>query len=163
MLDGQKDVTNTIKQQIPGQKWLQWCMKDLIQKLFSSHLHHFGSQVRFSPMIGGILGNRKLYCIVLYCKRSRICTKYRAQGKGPCWVAPHSPNLMSPSSGSRPSSATSFTMWENECSPRALKERHDLINLRWELWFLYSVIHNYRYRLFVTLLLFCPSNLSWLC
>ena len=50
------------------------------------------------------------YCIVLYCiSRGHSCTQYRARGKGPFKVAPHSPNLMSPSSGSSPSSAALTT------------------------------------------------------
>ena len=60
------------------------------------------------------------YYIVLYFKRSPICTWYWAKGRGPCRIAPHSPNLMSPSSGSSPSSAASVTYRVSEYSPRAL-------------------------------------------
>ena len=41
--------------------------------------------------------------------------KYRDKRKGPFLVAPHSPNLISPSSGSSPSSAASTTYWVDEC------------------------------------------------
>ena len=45
-----------------------------------------------------------------------------SKGKGPLKVAPHSPNLMSPSPGSGPSSAASATQRVDNCSPRALKD-----------------------------------------
>ena len=46
-----------------------------------------------------------VFCI----SRGYPCTQYRVKGKGPFNLAPHSPNLMSPSSGSGPSSAASTT------------------------------------------------------